>query len=127
MSSKGKIRAKKHLKQRLRRAGACVTCGPMLKFPEPSADSTSTATVACISCGRIIRFKYIAGDAQSEEAIGTIVQSFAVRGGLCPHACTVSINDEMWMDGPECLSCTKHRAFFQFATSANPAQAAAQE
>jgi hypothetical protein len=113
MTPKQKIRVKKQLKQRLRRAGACITCGPMLKFPEPLADSTSTATVACISCGRTIRFKYIAGDVQSEEAMDTLTLAFIASGGMCPHAWTTIVNDETCRDDPEC-SCGKDRAIFQF-------------
>ncbi len=125
MSSK-KIRAKKHLKQRLRRAGACVICGPTLKIPEPRADSI-IAEVPCVSCGRTIRFGYVAGDAQSEEALGTIMQSFVAGKDLCTHACTVSINGEMWKDDPACLTCIKPRAFFEFMASGQPGQSAAQQ
>jgi hypothetical protein len=126
MTFKQKIRAMKQLKQRLRRACACVTCGPMLKFPEPSPGSQNAIEVNCISCGRTIRFDFAPDDLRTQEAMDSMVQSFVTGRGLCPHACTISIDGEMWKDDPEC-SCGKDRAFFQFVSSGKSTEPTTQE
>jgi hypothetical protein len=113
MTPKQKLRAKKNLKQRLRRAGACVTCGPMLKFPEPPADSKATIHVECISCARAISFDYDPSNPLADEAMDTLERSFVTAAGICPHSMTRIVNDKTCRDDPEC-SCGNDRAVFQF-------------
>lgn len=107
MSSKGKIRKKKHLKQRLRRVGACLTCAPMLQFKQDTCGGKYNE-VPCPSCGRAMSFYYNVNDERSDAVIECLLRCFASSGQFCMKAFWIIWDGRTVAEGELCECDLNH-------------------
>ena len=104
MSSKGKIRRKRHLKQRLRRVGACLVCAPLLSYEVGDQPARLCGVWTCPSCKRRVALDF--GDASERGRAGmrTLAQCNAYYQKVPMDGFTLFFNGQQVYDEPAC-SC----------------------
>ena len=102
MSSKAKLRKKRHLKQALRRVGMCLVCAPLYLYQAERATAQKFAAWPCPSCGREIALDLGDESERGREALHTLARCYAYQQKIHVDGFTVTYDGEQVYEVPAC-------------------------
>lgn len=102
MSSKGKIRRKKHLKQALRRMGTCMVCAPLLPYQTTPSTAQKFGAWPCPSCGRQIALDFGGEDERKDEAMHALASAYAYHQKIHIDGFAITYDGEPVYEVPAC-------------------------